>query len=102
MSAATASMGLRTRKRGGCCIAQYPDVGAGYGTSTGHVFLLLNAWYQTLAALLGAGQLVGFGVLIELVDRIHWNGLSTEERAAKLKPGRIMLLLRFWPRQPSP
>ena len=41
---------------------------------------LVNVWAETRAALLGGGQLIGIGVLIELVDQIRWNLLPAERQ----------------------
>jgi len=46
------------------------------------VSILVNVWSETRSALLGGGQLIGFGVLIELVDQIRWNGLAPDKQVA--------------------
>ena len=43
-------------------------------------FTLISIWQESRAALLQGGQLIGIGVLIELVDQIRWNALPAEMR----------------------
>ena len=73
------------------------EVSASKGAKMASFVTLSNFWYETRAALLGAGQLAGFGVLIELVDKIRWNGLPSEERAAKPQKRRLLWYLKRWP-----
>jgi hypothetical protein len=45
------------------------------GAHVAHAVTLMNVWSETRSAFLYGGQLIGIGVLIELVDQIRWNGL---------------------------
>lgn len=45
------------------------------GAKVARAVTLMNVWSETRSAFLYGGQLIGIGVLIELVDQIRWNGL---------------------------
>jgi hypothetical protein len=75
------------------------EVNVSQGVRMVSFLTLSNFWYETRSALLGAGQLAGFGMLIELVDRICWNGLPPEERAVKLNSRKLLSYLRHRPRE---
>jgi hypothetical protein len=50
---------------------------APHATSLGSLTFM---WSSAHSALIGVGELVGIGVLIELVDQIRWNGLTEDRR----------------------
>jgi len=43
------------------------------GAAMGNLYGIATLWAAIRTAVLGAGQLAGIGVLIELVDRIRWD-----------------------------
>jgi hypothetical protein len=55
------------------------QVSQSQGASMGSFVTFSNAWCETRAALLGAGQLAGIGFIIELVDQIRWNFLHPDK-----------------------
>jgi hypothetical protein len=67
------------------------------GPKIGNFVFLLNFWNQTRAALLGAGQLAGIGIIIELIDKIRWNSLPLEAREQKISRRSVWWYLRHWP-----
>jgi hypothetical protein len=66
-------------------------------TTVGDYAVFARAWNETRDALLGAGQLAGIGVLIELIDKIRWNSLSPEAREQHLSKRSLWRRLRRWP-----
>lgn len=54
-----------------------------YGPHYVTAVTLVNIWAETRSALLGGGQLIGIGVLIELVDQIRWNALPPYKQLAR-------------------
>ena len=72
------------------------EVSQSQGAAMGSFITFSNAWYETRSALLGAGQLAGFGMLIELLDRILWTLLPPEHRSQKSST-RLLWLARNWP-----
>jgi hypothetical protein len=65
--------------------------------AVGDYAVFARAWNETRDALLGAGQLAGFGILIELVDQIRWNFLSADDRNQRLLRHSPWWRLRRWP-----
>jgi hypothetical protein len=57
-------------------------------------FTWISVWSETRGALLGGGQLIGIGVLIELVDQIRWNGLPAEKQIVRPPIGAVIRRLR--------
>jgi hypothetical protein len=55
---------------------------------------LLNVWSETRSALLGGGQLIGLGVLIEIVDQIRWNALPPERQIRKRRLANAIRRMR--------
>jgi len=64
------------------------------GARTASFVTLVNVWAETRSALLGGGQLIGIGVLIELVDQIRWNALPDERQIARRPLGDAIRRLR--------
>lgn len=77
------------------------DVSLSQGARMGSFITLSNAWYETRAALLGAGQLAGIGMVIELLDRIRWALLPPEQRLRR-NSSRLLWYVRNWPHVQGP
>ncbi|MGH8337418.1 MAG: hypothetical protein ACRETL_11495 [Gammaproteobacteria bacterium] len=54
-------------------------------------------WTETRSAFLDAGQLIGIGFLIELVDQVRWNGLPKDQQIARPPITATIKHLRSWP-----
>jgi hypothetical protein len=52
------------------------DMAHTYGRAMVDELTLVNLWNSFRGAIVGAGELAGLGVLIELVDQIRWNALD--------------------------
>lgn len=63
---------------------------------TGTVNFLGNFWQLIRSGVLSAGDLVAFGAMVELLDRIRWTILKPEERANELSRPSIWHLVRRW------
>lgn len=58
---------------------------------------LSRVWPIVAHALISGGQLVGIGVLIEIVDQIRWNGFPSKELAVGAPIRDAIRRVRKWP-----
>ena len=60
------------------------------------IYMMNFFWREMRSAISGGGQLIGLGVVINMLDHIRWNGLSPEERRSRLRLREVVGRLKRW------